>query len=790
MLAGGWAKPSPLKFRFGPFELDGSARELRKHGVKLKLEPAPYKLLVIFLERPRQALESQALKELLWPESRQVDDANLRKMVERLRAVLLDNPSRPKYIETINTFGYKFIADVQVASSAPTSRASTLVSAPAVPVPTSPAFHPGHKTIWVYLSFLLAAIVIPIAVVRSTRGAHFSPRDQLLIADFENQTGDPKFDGSLLIAFTVALEQNRYASVYPRSRLASALERMGLPAASPITTARGLDLCRRESIRALISPSITRAGNHFLVAAQIIDPQTAAHVRAYAESAVGDNQLLPALEKLTADLRVGLGESLANIQQTERPLPQVTTPSFVALKSYAEGVSLWRHGSYKEAIHQFQSALEADGNFAMAHAALGNANCSYILNNPAGCRSEYEKALSLTNRMTGRERKRIQADYAIGMNHADGAETSIVSYLRLYPDDPDMISSYGYFLRTHQRMAEAVTQYQRLLQITPNDAPTYVDLATCYKGFSDYPNALRAYQAAIRLEPQKVLDDATLSREYGFTLVAHGDETKAEEIFIRQLARTSTREAGLRSLALLDVLHGRCLQARARFEDALRIDEARSAELSVLRIHLWLASISDLLGDRATQRKHLDAAAAKLNHIGPKAPISAWLGDAYLRAGCIRQAQRILRALAAGIDPANRTDVSYLHFLQAAIEIGQHRPVEAISLLQLSLEEDEDRSVHPFALPALALAAQQADRPGDEIAAYEKALAVPLDRILWEPLPVWLNAHYALASAYRRGGQTAQARAILDQLLTLWKSADSNLPLLGQSAALRATLAP
>jgi DNA-binding winged helix-turn-helix (wHTH) protein len=228
----GGAKPAPRIFSFGPFVLDVEAHELRKHGVKLKLGPSPYRLLLSFLEQPNQVIKTAGLKDTLWPKQN-VDDVNLRSMIKRLRSTLGDAPPDCKYIETVQTIGYKFIAEVTATTKQPDPIANPLPAPTAsVPIPqvdakaATPRF---YKRPAFALTIVFAVLAASFAIFKSSRTVHFSQHDQLLVADFENRTTEAQFDGSLMTAFIVGLEQSGYASVYPNSHLRSALAPSFLP---------------------------------------------------------------------------------------------------------------------------------------------------------------------------------------------------------------------------------------------------------------------------------------------------------------------------------------------------------------------------------------------------------------------------------------------------------------------------------------------------------------------------------------------------------------------------------
>jgi DNA-binding winged helix-turn-helix (wHTH) protein len=101
------------KIQFGVFELDRNERELRKHGIRLKLQDQPFLVLVSLLEHPGQIVTREELKARIWAQDTFVDfDQSLNKAVNRLREALTDDASQPRYIETVPRRGYRFVAPV------------------------------------------------------------------------------------------------------------------------------------------------------------------------------------------------------------------------------------------------------------------------------------------------------------------------------------------------------------------------------------------------------------------------------------------------------------------------------------------------------------------------------------------------------------------------------------------------------------------------------------------------------------------------------------------------------
>jgi DNA-binding winged helix-turn-helix (wHTH) protein len=104
------SESSPIRFRFGAFELDPSAGELRKSGVKIKLQGQPIEILALLLARPGTVVTRQELQRKLWPHNTFVDFENsLNAAVRRLRAALDDSPEKPRFVETLARRGYRLL---------------------------------------------------------------------------------------------------------------------------------------------------------------------------------------------------------------------------------------------------------------------------------------------------------------------------------------------------------------------------------------------------------------------------------------------------------------------------------------------------------------------------------------------------------------------------------------------------------------------------------------------------------------------------------------------------------
>jgi DNA-binding winged helix-turn-helix (wHTH) protein len=168
------SQPNSKIARFGVFEVDLSAGELRKNGVKLRLQGQPFQVLSVLLERAGQVVTREELQQKLWPSDTFVDfDHSLNTAINKVREALGDSASSPRFVETLARRGYRFIAPVQTDTPQVAHQAVPVPTINPVPVPPSVVLHPDlevpipHRSLTralfaliqiMYLSFYLAAL--------------------------------------------------------------------------------------------------------------------------------------------------------------------------------------------------------------------------------------------------------------------------------------------------------------------------------------------------------------------------------------------------------------------------------------------------------------------------------------------------------------------------------------------------------------------------------------------------------------------------------------------------------
>ena len=264
----------------------------------------------------------------------------------------------------------------------------------------------------------------------------------------------------------------------------------------------------------------------------------------------------------------------------------------------------------------------------------------------------------------------------------------------------------------------------------------------------------------------------------------NGEDEKARQIFSALLTDPKTRENGLRSLALLDLYHGRYTGARRRFQDALLLDESPPAAAQ----HRASAFVAGYhrggQGDTSEELRQLDLAAAQIKSLGPKVVFGAFVGSGIRTCKCTAKAEEIEYLIAPMVDSNSAEQTGYLHLLQGEIALAEGHSAQAIDLLTLA---DHDNR-HLFFRRSLGACIPKirSDRSGNSL--YEKLISQPLRSLSWEPQQRWVVAHYTLADDYVARGERDKANQILGTLLAMWKDADSDLPLRKEALGLHARI--
>ncbi len=619
----------------------------------------------------------------------------------------------------------------------------------------------------------------------------FQERDWILIADFENLTGDQVFDRSLQTALTVGIQQSMYLNVIPQSRVQEALQRMRKEHAK-LDESLACDLAVREGVKAVLACSISEVGGVYSLTAQLVEPNKRESVMSQAVQAVDKSQILPALDSLAMTIRQKLGESLQQMSSQNLPLPKATTESLGALKTYADGIKLIAVNA-QEGYGLIEQAVAIDPDFALAHANLGVA-CyrGYIEGERAKGEKHFTKAFSLINRLTLRERLWIRAVIEDERGNSEQAIQQYRTFLAQYPNDSAGWLRYGWLhmarLGQYERAIEA---FRRSLEIDPGDALAYGNIASCYSGLGQDKNARKNYEKHFELKPSGITD-VFINGYYGFTLARLGEVRKAVETFQKMTVADPAwkRARGYRSLAFLAMYQGKLSDAIANIKRSILINRAEKVADGEFLDHLFLASAYKLKGRSADFASELVAADRILSENAFDPSLIMELATVCARAGKTREASRLLREMSnqaknltamSYINRTNRGDQASINLVKGELALANGKGDEAIECLELWLQLEPRNSPEPlaFAFRRLGKLQEAADK-------YKKITDDFKIGIGWPEKDI--SAHYELAKIYKDMGDVHRAKEYYRRFFNIWKDADPDIPILKRAKAEYSTL--
>jgi DNA-binding winged helix-turn-helix (wHTH) protein/tetratricopeptide (TPR) repeat protein len=425
--------PPRATFEFGPYRLDAARGVLTRQGEPIALTPRLLETLLYLVENPGRVVSKDEMLHALWP-GRIADETNLSQAIFTLRKALADGAEGDRLIVTAPGRGYRFTPEVRVAPAWVDLPPRLTTPSPAPPVSTGRQRRPWIAGL-ACLGVLSGAAGIGAWALHL--GASHLPSDRtgVVLADFQNFTGEAVFSHVLGKALEVDLAQSPFLRVTPQSQVAATLELMARRRDEPLTDTVARDVCVRDNGGAVIAGAIAALGTRYLLTLTASDCVTGRILDEEKELADSKEGIAPALDRLASRTRQKLGESQASIARFGVPLLPERTASFEALRSYSDGVWLVDHGQSADAVPLFRHAIALDGNFAAAYEAL-----TIVLVNARQYEAAAEtstRAYELRDYVSERRKLQIVDIYTHDVSKDLDAELdNLRLWARLYPSDP------------------------------------------------------------------------------------------------------------------------------------------------------------------------------------------------------------------------------------------------------------------------------------------------------------------------------------------------------------------
>ena len=654
------------------------------------------------------------------------------------------------------------------------SASSGSVQAVATPVAT------GGK-LW---KLIVPAAVIIVALVagglywrsRSTASpaaaTPLSQKDTVVLADFDNKTGDAVFDDALKQALAVQLGQSPFINILSDRRVNETLGLMGRQSGTHISAEVARELCTRTGSKAMVLGSISNLGSQYVLGLDAVGCSTGDLLAKEQEEAAGKQDVLKALGKAATSLRTKLGESLATVQKFDVPV-EATTPSLEALKAYSIGITTSRTKGDAEAIPFMKRALELDPNFAMAYVAIAIEYSN--LGRASLAANNARKAYELRDRVSERERYRISAFYfQYVTGEVEKATEAYELWEKSYPLDmvPHANLSVVYSALGQYDKAVTETEIQQRFEAT---IVGYGNLAGLYINVNRLKDAARTLKEA----QAKNFDGLVIRQDYYALAFLSGDTAEMERQVAWGAGRPGEEDQLLNTHADTQAYYGRLEKAR---------DLARRASDSAVRSDAketgaqWLAfqALREAeLGNVAAARQEVTRALA----LAPGRDVKVIAALALARTGETSQSKSLVEALQKS-DPTNTYfKVYWFPVIEASTALAQRAPDRAVIALEPALPYElggppPGIAMYPPYVRGLAYLAQK----NGPAAAAEFQKFLDHTGII-QNFVLGSLAHLQLGRAYVVSGDTAKAKVAYQDFLNLWKDADPDIPILKEAKA-------
>jgi len=588
------------RLRFGVFELDLRAGELRKHGLRIRLQEQPFQLLAMLLEHPGEVVTREELQKKLWPADTFVDfDHGLNKAISKIREALSDSAEGPRFVETVARRGYRFLAEVKVADAAtvrspelapllrPVAEVgdlADLAGTPAMPKYLLSSFA------WKISAFVLLPLVASLAAWKLHPWNRPSPVIRsLAVLPLESLSSDASqdyFADGMTDELISDLGQISALRVISRtSVMAYKHTRKPLP-----------QIARELNVDAVVEGTVLRSGDQVRITAQLIEASADKHL--WSQSYQGELRDTLALQNQVA--RAIADQIRINVNpQEQAALKNLKVVNPQAYESILKGRYFWNKRTadgLKVALAYFNQAIDEDPKYAQAYSGLADTysllgDWQYAVMTP-------KEALP---KAKGAAIKALELDSTLGEAHNslafcldgfdwdfDSAGKEFRRAIELNPSYATAHHWYAWHLSLLGRYDEAIAEMRKAENLDPLSLIINADLAELLVLAHSYDESIRQSRKTIEMDPNFALAHNQLAQAY---LQKHmNDEAVAELQKAAQLSAGSpTVMANL----------ARAYAASGRRSEAMKLlSDLKKRSNSIYSHGSEIAVIYAALGDR------------------------------------------------------------------------------------------------------------------------------------------------------------------------------------------------
>ena len=621
---------------------------------------------------------------------------------------------------------------------------------------------------------LIVGLVAGTLYYRAHRSKPLTEKDTIVLADFDNNTGDAIFDGAMKQALAVELGQSPFLSVLSDRKISQTLRLMGRTPNERITIEAGRELCLRTGSQAVMGGAISSLGSHYLIDLNAVACSTGDTLAEEQAEATSKENVLKSVSQASSRLRNKIGESLPSVQKFDVPV-EATTSSLEALKNYSMGITIEREKGEAASIPFFKRAIELDPNFALAYAGLSRRYSN--LNEPSLALEYASKAYQLRDRVSEREKMRIAVDYFSAMGELDKGAQTYELWIADYPRDPVPHNNLGENYVVLGQHDKALHEVKEALRLAPDNVIIYGNLGLIYLYLNRLDEAKLTFDQAFA----RNLDGGGLRGNIYSLAFLRGDAALMEQQLAWVAGKPGDEDPLLSAQSDTEAYYGHLSKARdfsrRAVDSAVRADSKETAALWQVNAALREAE----LGNPALARQGVAAALA----LSPGRDVKILAALTLARAGDTVRARKLAEELAESYPANSIMNLYWLPTIHAAVELNQNNWSQA---------EAELEAAAPYELgvpPPLQVGTLYPAyvRGQAYLLAHNGAAAVTEFQKVLDHSGVVQNfvtaslAHLQIGRAYAMAADPAKAKAAYKDFLTLWKDADPDIPIYKQAKA-------
>lgn len=618
----------------------------------------------------------------------------------------------------------------------------------------------------------------------STAPPKLTAQDGIVLADFENATGDPIFDDTLRQALSTELRQSSVLRLIGDQRVQQTLTLMGQPNTTRLTPRIARDICERTGSVVTLDGSIASRGNQYVLSLQAKTCATESVLDQEQAPASKREDVLNTVSLLARRFRIRVGESPALMETHRAPLWEANTSSLQALKAYATGHTVRLSAGPAASIPYYRRAVELDPQFAMAWANLG---IEYgAIGESVSSAESTTTARQLRDRASDRERFFIDFlfDRQVTGNLERAYET-LESWLHTYPRDDEPPSPHdllgGIAAQGTGRLERASEMSQTFIVTHPDALLGYGNLASAYFFLDRFPEAEDILQRAAE---HKLEAPRLWVMRYDIAWFA-GDKDQMDRIVALARGKHGVDHLIAHAAASAEARRGRLQAARLQSQRAVDLVLQDSNYEAVASYRAARAVWEALCGNDAEAKKASTAALELSN--GRDVQYAA--GLALGLSGDFTGSEAIAADLEKRFPEDTFVEFTYVPVLRALGELGRGNFVKTVADLEIARQYELAPNslnftnfyiggLHSAYVRGTALMSEQ--RYPEASAEFQKILD---HRGIVGTDPIGALAHLQLGRILTWSGDKAKARAAYEAFLALWKDADSEVSILKAAKA-------